>query len=135
MTPPKQVWYVTGPAFWQPYLYPSNLWAIYHGFTHTHATPYQTELRKICNITSLLGRLSYQPLVFGPLFYVICGHLAECSLGVIGMGRVYPTMILQTSLVGYPAPLLVVALFPAELAVPVLPVIISGLEVDLLGWC
>jgi len=30
---------VTGPVFWQPYLCPSNLWASYCRFTHTHATP------------------------------------------------------------------------------------------------
>jgi hypothetical protein len=39
VTPPKQVWYVTGPAFQQLYSYLSNLWAIYHGFTHTCDSP------------------------------------------------------------------------------------------------
>jgi hypothetical protein len=30
MTPPKQGWCATGMAFWQPYLYPSNLPPTYH---------------------------------------------------------------------------------------------------------
>jgi len=48
-------------AFWQLYLYLSNLWAIYHRFTHTHATPYLTRIPamhlshfKACSLRTVL---------------------------------------------------------------------------------
>ena len=48
-------------AFWQLYLYLSNLWAIYHRFTHTHATPYPCEPFCTPRLSSALSSLPRGP--------------------------------------------------------------------------
>jgi hypothetical protein len=95
------------------------------------ARPGRTGLRKIRNITSLLRRLFHQPLVFWPLLnvktvvilvfwqglsYVVCSGLAEWSMSVISMGRLYPAVVFRAPLVGCPTPLSMVPLLPAESA-------------------